>query len=184
MQTIAILVGALLLMIGCANVRMVAPKDPIKLDVSMRLDVYQHVQSDIDKIENSVNSPAKSETKTSNKTSLLDIFVTKAYADELSPEAASAISRRKARHTDLVSWEQKGVVGENRSGLLEIRGAKSGDVQSLVDNENNDRVVIYKAIADKNGTSVDSVESLYAKKLQSDAPSGTAVEGDSGWSVK
>ncbi|MBF0505158.1 MAG: YdbL family protein [Candidatus Omnitrophica bacterium] len=184
MKTMTLLIGTFLLTLGCANVRMEAPKDPIKLDVSMRLDVYQHVESDIDKIENTINSPSKKGAKVLNKTSLLDIFVDNAYAQELSPEAESAVARRQARHSDLVSWEEKGVVGENRSGLVEIKGSKNDAVQGLVDSENNDRMVIYKAVADKNGTSIDSVQSLYAKKLQSNASPGTPVEGNSGWSVK
>ena len=29
--------------VGCAKVQVQAPKEPIKVDITMRLDVYQHV---------------------------------------------------------------------------------------------------------------------------------------------
>jgi len=184
MRSIVLLIGVFFLMVGCAHVKMEAPKEPIKLDVSMRLDVYQHVENDINQIENKINAPLSNPSRISDKHSLLDYFVGNAYAQDLSPEAESAVARRQSRHNDLLSWEQKGVVGENRSGLVEIRGSKNEVVQALVESENNDRMIIYRAVADKNGTSIDAVQSLYAKRLQSNAPSGTPVEGDSGWSVK
>jgi len=34
------------LTVGCAKVQVQAPKEPIKVDISMRLDVYQHVEKD------------------------------------------------------------------------------------------------------------------------------------------
>jgi uncharacterized protein YdbL (DUF1318 family) len=37
-------------------------------------------------------------------------------------------------------------------------------------------MVIYQSIANKNGTSIEQVQNLYAKRLQSDAPGGTPVE--------
>lgn len=184
MRGIIFLAGTLFLMIGCAHVAMEAPKEPIKLDVSMRLDVYQHVQNDINQIENRINAPSDNPSKISDKHSLLDYFTENAYAQDLSPEAEAAVARRQSRHSDLLSWERKGVVGENKSGLAEIRGPKDAVVQALVESENNDRTIIYRAIADKNGTPIDAVQGLYAKRLQSDAPAGTPVEGDLGWSVK
>ena len=50
-----LLVLTMFLSIGCATVRMKAPKEPIKVDISMRLDIYQHVQKDIEAIENIVS---------------------------------------------------------------------------------------------------------------------------------
>ena len=71
----------------------------------------------------------------------------------------------------------------NKSGLVEVKDAQAG-TEALVSAENNDRMVIYNAIAEKNGSSVQEVEHIYAKRLQADAPAGTPIEGDSGWSVK
>ncbi len=49
-------------------------------------------------------------------------------------------------------------------------------VEELIKAENSDRMIIYEAVAKKNGTSVEDVQKLYATRLQNDAPSGTPVE--------
>lgn len=169
---------------GCARVQVAAPKDPIKLDVSMRLDIYQHIENDIDAIEGKIKGGEKGQA--SEKQSFLDLLVGDAYAQELSPEAEGAVSRRQSRHSTLTSWQARGVIGENRSGLVEVRDAGNGDssVSRLVQEENSDRMVIYNALAVKNGSSVSTVQELYAKRLRADAPTGTPIETNSGWTVK
>ena len=90
----------------------------------------------------------------------------------------------------LISWQARGVVGENRSGLVEIRdeGAADASVQALVSAENADRMIIYQELAAGNGTSIDEVKKIYAERLQADAASGTPVEVLSGsgykWKIK
>lgn len=157
--------------LGCAHVQVEAPKDPIKVDISMRLDIYQHVEKDIDEIENIVSG--------SDDQGLLNLFVTEAYAaDGLSPEIEQAALRRRDRRSELLSWQQKGVVGEDKSGLVTIRSPQNADpsVEALVAAENSDRMIIYQGVAKKNGTSVSEVQKLYAKRLQADAPGGTPIE--------
>ena len=177
---IGIIFSALLVAVGCARVQVVAPKDPIKVDIAMRLDVYQHVEKDIDAIENIVSG-----NKPSGKLiSMLNHFVGVAYAEEgLSAEVEGAAMRRKARYQGLASAESSGRIGENKSGFVELRGDAS--LGSLVSDENSDRMVIYRSISEKNGAALNEVQKLYAKKLQSGAPSGTPIESDSGeWTTK
>jgi len=177
-KTIGLLLIALALSLGCARVRVEAPKEPIKVDISMRLDIYQHVQKDIDSIEDIVSGSQK-ETKPSGKQGLLDYFVGAAYAQEgLSPEVEQAALRRKDRLTELVSWQEKGVLGENKLGLLEIRKkeAASAELEELIKSENKDRMVIYSALAEKNQISVEEMQKIYAEKLQGKAPSGIPIE--------
>ena len=182
MKSFVIYFVGVLAILGCARVSMVAPKEAIKLDVSMRLDVYQHVAKDIDSIEDQVSGSGK-KTASKNHQSFLGSFMTNAYADDtLGSDVQAAVNSRKDRRSDLVALEAKGQVGENALGLAEVRSVSAG--QNLVQAENNDRMVIYKAVAEKNGTSLSDVQKLYAKRLGADAPSGTPVEGDSGWSIK
>ena len=54
----------------------------------------------------------------------------------------------------------------------------------MVSDENSDRMVIYKGVAAKNGTSVAEVKDIYAKRLQEDAPAGTPIQKAGGWTVK
>ena len=173
--------------LGCARMQVGGTKEPIKMDISMRLDIYQHVQKDINDIE-SIVSGSKEDKKSDDKHSLLAIFITEAYAQEdLSPEVERAALRRKARLNELSSLEAQGIVGENKNGLVEIRNSQgaSSAASQIVADENSDRAVIYQSIAKKNGTSVETVEELYAKRLQADAPIGTPLEAaDGAWSIK
>lgn len=183
---------AVVLSFGCARVRVEAPKEAIKLDISMRLDIYQHVAKDIDDIE-SIVSGKQEKSKSGNNQSFLNYFLANAYAeDSLSPEVEKAALSRRDRRPELISWEEKGVIGENKSGLVEIRdNSKSNSaLETLVTAENSDRMVIYQAVAKKNGTSVEEVEKMYAKRLQKDASYGTPIEvvnessGKSAWDIK
>ena len=179
---ILIIVTLLIANVGCARVQVQAPKEPIKVDISMRLDVYQHVEKDIDAIENLVTgAPEKPQSRFFNP------FVTYAHAADLSPEVETAALRRRDRRPELVSWQSQGVVGENRNGLLEIRDAAQANdsLNALILAENSDRMIIYTNVAENNGTSVSDVQKVYALRLQGDAPGGTPVQAPDGtWTIK
>jgi len=178
--------------LGCARVRVEAPKEPIKVDISMRLDIYQHIQKDIAAIE-SIVSGQETKPKIGDNQSWLGYFVGTAFAqEELSPEVGQAALRRRDRLSDLNHSQSKGVIGENKSGLVEIRAPGKADsvVEDLVKAENSDRMIIYEAVAKKNNTSVQEVQKLYAQRLQKDAPAGTPIEvlnessGKYEWKIK
>ena len=178
MKAIWLMILATVVILGCARVRVEAPKEPIKVDITMRLDVYQHVQKDIDAIEGIVSGSQKS-TLPSDKQSLLERFILNAYAQEgLAPEIQEAALRRKGRLSELVSWQEKGVIGENKSGLLEIRNASASNasLEEIVKAENKDRMIIYNALAEKNNTTVEEIQKIYAARLQEAAPGGTPIE--------
>ncbi len=169
---------ALTFALGCARVSVQAPKDPIKVDISMRLDIYQHIKNDIDDIENMVTGSSP-KPKAQGPQSFLNIFVSEAYAaEDLSADVQAAALRRKDRRDELILWETKGIIGENKSGLLVIRLSDKADVAAtdLVSQENRDRMIIYQSVAEKNGSSVEEVQKLYAKRLQQDALAGTPIE--------
>jgi uncharacterized protein YdbL (DUF1318 family) len=169
----------MLISIGCASVQVKAPKEPIKVDISMRVDVYQHVEKDIDAIENMVSGGG-----TVGPQSFLPRFVNDAYADDgFGPDVDEAATRRKDRRSQVVGLLSSGAIGENSRGMLEVRNSDSAAAE-IVSAENSDRSIIYRAIANKNGTSVADVEKLYAKRLQSDAPSGAPIETPGGWQTK
>ena len=193
MRVVVMMLCGLAISLGCARVQVQAPKQPIKVDISMRLDVYQHMENDINAIEDIVSGgkPA-AKPKAPDKQSWLSGFVGTAYAEQgLSPDVEQAALRRKDRVGQLNEWLAKGVLGENRLGLVENRKPQDADasVKALVAQENNDRLVIYKALAMKNGTSLEEVQQLYAKRLQANAQPGTPIElpsagGAAVWRVK
>ena len=172
--------------LGCAKVNL-QTSQPIKLDINMRVDVYQHVAKDIDDIE-SIVSGGKKQTKPKEGQSLLNYFIKGAYAQEgLSPQVEEAALRRKDRFSEVTSLEASGVLGENNCGLLEIRdqGQANSSLQKLLSDENSDRAVIYTGVAKKNGTSVSDVHKIYSQKLQENAPAGTPIQDASGsWRIK
>ncbi len=186
MRIALILVLGAIISLGCARVRVEAPEKPIKVDISMRLDIYQHIEKDIDAIEGIVSGSADKAKSEKGNQSWLSTILPSAYAQELSPEVEQAAYRRKDRRDQLLSLEGKGIVGENNLGLTVIRNASLADasVQGMVNSENNDRMVIYQNVAKKNSSSVEEVQKLYAKRLQADAPAGTPVETIDGWMIK
>jgi len=187
MKTFLILLLAASFSSGCARMQVGGTKEPIKMDITMRLDIYQHVEKDIGAIEDIVSGSDENK-KAPDKQSFLRILISEAYAqDGLSPKVEQAALRRKDRLPELHSLEARGVIGENKNALVEIRNSEGADssASQILDKENADRMVIYQAVAEKNGTSVEEVQMLYAKRLQADAPSGTPVEApDSAWKVK
>lgn len=178
---------------GCARVNVGGSKEPIKLDIAMRLDIYQHVQKDIDSIENIVAGNKTQPAKKAGNQSFLNCLLSSAYAQEgLTPDVEQAALRRKDRLDILSSWEAKAVVGENKAGLVEIRSAGLADssVDGLVKAENADRMLIYRSLAGKYGETLEQIQKVYAEKLADQAPSGTPIEtlnsstGSSEWKVK
>jgi uncharacterized protein YdbL (DUF1318 family) len=165
--------------LGCARLNVGGAKEPIKVDISMRLDIYQHVQKDIDSIENIVSGDKSQPTKKPGGRSLLNYLISEAYAQEgLSPEVEQAALRRKDRKAALSVWEAQAVVGENRSALAEIRNPEVADstVIELVRSENEDRMIIYRALAKKYGQTLEEIQKTYFEKLVNLAPEGTPVE--------
>jgi uncharacterized protein YdbL (DUF1318 family) len=178
--------------LGCARLRVEAPKEPIKVDVSMRIDVYQHIQKDINTIEDIV-SGSGGEVSSTGQQSMLDLFIVSAYAQEdLDAAIKEAALRRKGRLPELQSLMSQGIIGEDKFGLLEIIKASdaSSVTEGLVAAENYDRMLIYKELARKNNTPLGDIQGIYALRLQQDAPSGTPIEvldeatGDSEWKNK
>lgn len=177
MRLLSLIIAGIILALGCARVKVEGSKEPIKIDISMRLDIYQHVQKDIDEIE-SIVSGAKQESNPKNNQSRFR-FIQNAYAQEgLTPEVEQAALRRKDRRGELSDWQAKGVAGENKSGLVEIRNQleASQALNELVKAENDDRLIIYSLLAQKNNTTLEEIKKIYAQRLQNDAPTGTPVE--------
>jgi uncharacterized protein YdbL (DUF1318 family) len=203
---LAVILWSLQLSLGCARVRVEAPKDPIKLDITMRLDVYQHVQSDIDSIENLVSGGDAAKPAVPGPQGFLGIFVTDAYAqhpgqsdapvrasaqEAVSPATQDAALRRKDRLEQVRQLLASGALGENAVGLLSARDPSLADAaaRNVMNAENSDRMVIYREIAAKNSIPVDEVQRMYARRLQNDAPAGAPIEVDDGtgsvsWKVK
>jgi uncharacterized protein YdbL (DUF1318 family) len=174
----------LVVSLGCARVKVEAPDKPIKVDITMRVDVYQHVVKDLNSIEDMVSGSGSGSSSNLQQKGELNLFVVCAYAQEdLGPQVQAAVNNRISRKSLLASWEAKGVIGENRMGLVEIRNSSAADAQArqLVTEENNDRMTIYRSVAEKNGAPLQGTQEANAARLQQDAPAGTPIETAQGW---
>ncbi|MFH1281953.1 MAG: DUF1318 domain-containing protein [Candidatus Omnitrophota bacterium] len=180
MKIFSIILTVMIFMIGCARVNVGGAKEPIKLDIAMRLDVYQHVEKDIDAIENIVSGPKdKEQKKPADQQSFLGLGVSIVYAqEELNPQAQQAALRRKDRINEVYALESKGIIGENKIGLLELRDSSQGSasVKQLIELENADRIIICEIVAAKNNVTIDDLNKIYAKRLHDDAPKGAPIE--------
>jgi len=163
-------------------------KKPIQVDVKMRVDIYQHVAQDVASIEDMISSEPKA--KGAEQVSLFLLGVKEAWAQvetDYPQDVRAAIERRKARRSELISWEAKGAIGENMRGQVELvnRATADNSVAGLVEQENRDRSTIYAYVAGKNNASVDETARISAKRIQEDAPSGTPIQSPGGeWTTK
>jgi uncharacterized protein YdbL (DUF1318 family) len=78
----------------------------------------------------------------------------------------------------------KGQVGEKASGYLGAVAGGNVDVQALVSDINQKRRQAYEEIAKRNGTSLNSVETLAGEKAIQNTKPGNMVEGPGGWMKK
>ena len=101
--------------------------------------------------------------------SFLLVFTT--YAD-------SEISNRmKSRLPNLMEAKDKGLIGENTDGLLLVKEASSGSVvKNLVQEENKDRILLFKFLAQKTGAP--------EKKLLLNTPRALQAEQKKGIGLK
>jgi len=154
-----------LFIISCAKISVETTK-PIKVDISMRVDIYQHVVKDIEDINDQIYGSSEKDFN-----SLFD-FEQVYAADRMS----AAISRRKERVGLIEGYFAQGYIGESKDALLELRGnvpeRESDQIQKVISEENKDREILYKAIAEKNKTSISSVQKVSFESDYKRAPSG------------
>jgi uncharacterized protein YdbL (DUF1318 family) len=178
-----ILILFLTLTFGCARVDVGGTEKPIKVDVTMRVDVYQHVVKEIDGIEDMVRS--EEPAKTEEPQSFLNLFCSSAWAADFSPQVQEAVSGRKARLSRINQLLSQGVIGENNQGVLTIRKSADSETENLVSAENIDRETIYQDLALRNNASIDEIRIIYAEKMQVLAPAGSSIQDASGnWKIK
>ncbi len=93
-------------------------------------------------------------------------------------QADSVKERMAARTPEILKLKAQGIVGENNQGYLEIRGDGGG--VGVVDAENKDRQMVYKAIAARTGGSVAQVGQRAAARRAQVAGAGEWLQKPSG----
>ncbi|GAB4168368.1 MAG: hypothetical protein Fur0032_06610 [Terrimicrobiaceae bacterium] len=130
--------------------------EPIKVDISMRLDVYQH----------GGNKTASS---------------VKAAAAPATPDPAS---RRRNRMADIQKFKNERLVGEGRDGLVAVVNLPPGEygdyVRKLVAEENADRLEQMKDLAEARKISLADIQKEQAVLWINRSFVGELVEMSSG----
>ena len=104
----------------------------------------------------------------------------------MTPEVQQALSARKDRFADLRALKSSGAIGENNHGYVEVL-KNEGQAQSIVAQENSDRGVIYKTIAQQNGLegALSTIESAFVQVQSEKAESGDKIQTQDGcWVTK
>jgi uncharacterized protein YdbL (DUF1318 family) len=130
-----------------------ATEDPIKVDIAMRLDVYQHANAKPE------GSPAATRK----------------------PDAAEdPASRRRNRMADIQTFKNDRIVGENREGFVSIRDLPQGEygdyVRKTVEAENADRLAQMNDIAEARKTSLPAIQKEQAELWRNRAFKGEFIE--------
>lgn len=166
-MTKGMMIFFLLGFIACAKVS-VETKKPIKVDISMRIDVYQHVIKDVESIEGQIFG--NTEKQMNFLWGIKEVF-----AAEMPSEVKNAIERRKQRVADIEDYFTKGYVGLNKNAYVEIRSVSKSlesEVEAAISEENRDRKITYSYTAEKNGVELSQVEEVVFKDHFKRAPAG------------
>lgn len=161
-----------LIVLGCARLD-IGTKEPIKVDISMRVDVYKHVVNDVESIEDQIYQGTE---KQLNFIAGMGTVYAQDY-NISSQELGVAVENRKQRLGKMEGYLRQGYIGENRQAYLQIikedipSGIKD-EIKSAIMEENRDREVIYKATADKNNADISEVRKIFFQDHYNRASSG------------
>lgn len=150
---------ALIALAGCTNgptinigTKQPLKVDPLKVDLNMRVDVYQHADATVQKRAAATQPAGVEDVQT----------------------------RLRNRMGEVQVLKNNRLVGESHNGLLEIRNQPPGEfgeyVQRIVDAENKDRVAMMQDIAQKKNLTVEVVEGQQAELARNKSFSGEWIE--------
>ncbi|MBI3991272.1 MAG: DUF1318 domain-containing protein [Candidatus Omnitrophica bacterium] len=152
---------------------------PIVIDVKARIDIYQHAADIEDMVSGKkpISVPDKPGPK-SKESSFL--FISAAYAEE-SKDVEAAIRSRRDRFEELKAYKSKGNAGEAHTGMVSIKDMPSGadeqkKLEKLIADENRDREIIYKDVAEKKGIPISEIRETFAKAQRDKAGAGEWIE--------
>jgi len=105
---------------------------------------------------------------------------------EMTPGVQTALENRRARYAELQQLKQAGKVGENNQGYITAFSDDS-TVARLVKAENQDRLTIYRTIAEQNNlqNALSTIEAVFAATQREKAQAGDKIQLDDGsWTTK
>ena len=126
--------------------------DPVKVDLNMRVDVYQHADATVQK----------------------RVLATQPAGNE------DVQTRLRNRMGEVQVLKNNRLVGESRKGLLEIRSQPPGEfgeyVQRTVEAENKDRAAMMQELAQKKNLAIEEVQRQQGELARNKAFNGEWIE--------
>ncbi len=122
------------------------------------------------------------------------LFITSAYAQEGALEVSNTTIRAlkasmKKRYPSLMSFLQKGNLGENNKGFIAVRSwqglnlRQRAQLKRLLEAENQDRRRLYQEVAKAlqiDPSQIEKLQKIFAKEWQKTAPQGTWIQKENG----
>ena len=141
---------------GCGGFPVhISTPTPLKVDVTMRVDIFQHARQTADDTGETPAQPQASATEPIE-------------------------SRRRDRMAEIQRFKNSRLVGENRYGLLTIREVPTGPygqrLKETVDAENADRKALMKALAAEHSVAQSRIEADQAALWRDRAFPGEWIE--------
>lgn len=136
---------------GCSSIPVnVGTTEPVKVDIAMKVDVYQHADP----------SAGKKVT--------------------VQPPPTDVARSRRSRMAEIQLLKNSRIVGENHAGLLEVRNSPPGEygdyVRVTVDAENADRGRLIEKLAKEKSLTIAEMEKQQAELFRKDAFVGEWIE--------
>ena len=104
----------------------------------------------------------------------------------MTPQVQQALNARRGRFSELHALKVAGIVGENNHGYVEVL-KDDPKANVIVANENRDRLIIYKTIAQQNGLEgqLSTIETTFGSIKRERAMPGEMIQTQDGqWVAK
>ncbi len=173
--------------LGCRVETVGDPDRPIKIEAHITIDIRQ-LKETASSIEDMVS---EGEPLSYRNESLFN-FIAHAYAETpqlkyMTDEVKSAIDSRRARFEAIKAHKKDGHIGENNKGYISAF-LDNDQIKDIVEQENKDRLIIYKTIVEQNGfpkEAIAQVEEAFASEQKERASKGEKVQLEDGeWASK
>jgi uncharacterized protein YdbL (DUF1318 family) len=148
---------------------------------------------------NAAAEPSATKGASSDESSLLDLFVARAEAQQADINVSTAAIRKlkdsmRVRADQLKPFLAAGNVGVGNDGMLVVRDLANvalrdqAEIRRLVEAENRDRSSLYREIAKANNFGddrVDDIQKIFAQTWVEKAEKGWPIQkGDGSWGAK
>ena len=136
---------------GCSSIPIdVGTREPVKVDIAMKVDVYQHADPNAGKKAAVPAAPT------------------------------DVVKTRRNRMAEIQVLKNSRIVGENHAGYLEVRNQPPGEygdyVRTTVDAENGDRARLIEKLAKEKSLPVADAERQQAELFRKNAFPGEWIE--------